>query len=89
VIAQHESWQQEGQEGIISDTMELCNQAVQSEKRSPFRDMVRAPPTHKASGRAKWREAELDCDFDEEPVRAVFIQFDTAIKTEFFTQIIY
>jgi len=29
--------------------MELCNQAVQSEKRSPFRDMVRAPPTHKAS----------------------------------------
>lgn len=68
VVAQHESWQQEGEDGIMMDTIELCEQAVQY-RTSAFRNMVRRPSAPGGAKKGKmFREAELRCKFDEEPV---------------------
>jgi viroplasmin and RNaseH domain-containing protein len=78
VIAEHELWRQEGEEGVIVDTLDMCNQAVQGRK-SAFRTFV-------SKNRAnQWAEGDLKCKFDEVAVSAIYIALDEIITHDFST----
>lgn len=78
VIAEHDLWRQEGEEGVTTDTLDLCNQAVQARK-SAFKNLV--SKTHCN----EWAEGDLRCKFDDVPVSAIYIALDEVITHDFST----